>query len=820
MRPFRFQILVLSLGFLFLWIGLPFTTARALPAAAVTLTSLVNCPASGCAAGQRLNFKVDYSISQADLTKNPNVQVCVFTPANWAVPLPIQFSSASHVYSNDNSHCSIEAAPSNYSPAVGVSTQLQDNSTGDSLSFGFRLGLTASNTDAVLIRVYEQNASGAWVKINGEVNSPAIKVIAKSSSVYVATDAVACTKSPCYVNSRDDLADGIGTGLKDAIDAADAPATITLLGNVNIKENTVVLNKAHVLKGENSARITYSGLVCNQAMLNITDGATITGLTIEDGQSCTSPSRDLIVVNSSKPVNIESNDLLNGQHAITVSPSNTAALTVRFNQITGNNGYAIQLLSGNSGVLEAVGNNFKINRTGVQVDCGSTDKGTVNHNYWGEGLLASAGSTNCTVNDAKRLGAEILHNPSTPGVQVQMVTVNTTLQTAFNEAVRFQRNNQGSDFGLYIVNHGSGSLSNIPFTAGQTGNLRPCSNYWDIFFANSTGPGNPTTLDLYFKYNLSSACVTAVESALYCGQSASPSSFPLWWYDLSSANWITTGAAGGQPTICHTDTDEIQVTIDGVHDRPGFNELQKLPFVVGIPAQAVAVTFSTLTAQSGNNLATLSWTTSSEINMAGYYVQRSITSSSSGFVNVSTLQPRKGTGSGGASYQYTDSNLINNTPYYYRILVVGYDGSNLSSGVAAVTPTIPTATRTLTRFPTSTFIFRTATRTATRTSTPTSPFKTITNTPSITPTSLTRTVTPSPTGATGSPVPTTAEAATELASTRQARTAEAFALLTPTVTPDSGQNGTGPITAVMAVLAVGAVLGGAFYLIREQRLSH
>jgi hypothetical protein len=52
------------------------------------------------------------------------------------------------------------------------------------------------------------------------------------------------------------LANGIGTGLKDAIDAAIAPATITLLGNVNIKQNTVLLDQPITLTGSSSSRLT------------------------------------------------------------------------------------------------------------------------------------------------------------------------------------------------------------------------------------------------------------------------------------------------------------------------------------------------------------------------------------------------------------------------------------------------------------------------------------------------------------------------------------------------------------------------------------
>ncbi len=619
-------------------------------------------------------------------------------PVNWSVQQPIQFASqgltSGQPYSPSIANCADTAPNVNYSLAGGATAKVLDKSIGDSLTFGFRLGSTTSANGAVIIRLFEQNASGAWVKIDNDVTS-SVNVIPSSANVFVASDSAACGENkPCYVNSSDDLPNGLGTGLKDAIDAVKVPATITLLGDVRLKQNAVVVSQPVILKGSGSSRLSYNGLVCVQPMLSITAGATISGLTI-DG-TCASSSRDLVWVNGADPILIELNDLTKGRNAISTASTNAAALTVRNNQISANTGYAILLDPVSTGRLTAVANNIESNRAGAQVECRNATKGSVDHNYWGAGVLAAAGASNCTVSNDKRLGAAIIHNASTPGVQAQVVTVGPSLQYAFNNSVGFQRGTSGSDFGLYIVNHGSGSTANIPFTAGQAGNLQPCSNYWDIFFANSPGPVDPTTLDLFFKYNLNSACLSSVESAQYCGQTALPSRYPLWWYDLSSGNWLTTGLESGQPTTCHTTTDEIQVMIDGIHGKPGFAELEGVPFVVGIPAQPVSVTFSNLAAQPGNTLATLSWTTSSEINMAGYYVQRSTSSDSASFTSISSLQPRTGSGSGGASYQFTDTNLVNNTQYYYRILVVGYDGSSGVSGVTSVTPIPPTATITLT----------------------------------------------------------------------------------------------------------------------------
>ncbi len=204
------------------------------------------------------------------------------------------------------------------------------------------------------------------------------------------------------------------------------------------------------------------------------------------------------------------------------------------------------------------------------------------------------------------------------------------------------------------------------------------------------------------------------------------------------------GLPAGKP-LCNLDRKEVQVTIQN-DGHPNFIDLAHLPMVAGLPSQPTAIIISSLTTQPGDNLAKILWTTSSEINIGGFIVQRS-TQADSGFADISDL-PRQGSGTGGASYEFTDTGLTNNTEYYYRLRIVGLDGNFINSDVVSVTPIPPTPTptptrtitptrtltsipsRTLTRFPTSTYIYRSPTPTRTRTATPTSPFQTITNTPS------------------------------------------------------------------------------------------
>ena len=281
----------------------------------------------------------------------------------------------------------------------------------------------------------------------------------------------------------------------------------------------------------------------------------------------------------------------------------------------------------------------------------------------------------------------------------------------------------------------------------------------------------------------------------------------------------------------------VQVTIQN-DGHPNFIDLAHLPIVAAFPSQPTAIIISSLTTQPGDNQAKILWTTSSEINIGGFIVQRS-TQADSGFANISDL-PRQGSGTGGAGYEFTDTGLTNNTEYYYRLRIVGLDRNFINSDVVSVKPIPPPPTptptrtitptrtltsipsRTLTRFPTSTYIYRSPTPTRTRTATPTSPFQTITNTPSPSATILTQAATslayPRPAGTTTPPT-ATIDAGTALAETRAVRTEEVkqSQTSTPTTVPEPTTGGGGPLTILMAVLAVGALTGGAIYLIREQR---
>lgn len=758
--------LLAALAVLFI-LSLPQSTrAQTIQSTSLTLQAPATCPPAGCAAGQTLNVRASFDLTAYQPPPGANVQLCIYTPINWSaadLSMGLIGGVSGNSYQSSITSCSV--APTAYNLLGGAQAALDAGAFGDWLDFSFRIGNTATTNGSVLVRVLERTADG-WQQTSQAFLG--VSVTATTDVVYVANDAAACgASSPCYINSGEDLPGGLGTGLKDAIDShplPGQPATILITGNYLIKNNAVLVDKPHTIQGVSDARITYLGTSCNQPMLQITAGATLRDLTLNDG-TCSSTSRSLVEVDSPQTVSLISNDLTGGQDAVRIL-DNDGDVILQFNHITGNSGYAVWRQAGaRSGTVQAVANNFYANRSGFQVEC--NNKGRVDHNFWGFGVDPLTAISQCTFTVGKRLGAPALPRSDAAGVHAEKVTVTSTKTYSANGKVAFQHAPTDSDFDLFIVNHGSGSPDNVPFTGGMPDSLTTCSNYYDLFLSDDvTVP--PSLLDLFFRYDSTSGCTATVESTAYCN-SGSPALIPLWWYDPASNvtdGWDTTaqnpagsGAAGatGQTTVCDPILKEIQVSIDSSGRPNSTEDLNFTPFVVGLLPLPSSVIFSQFTAIAGDTQAAVQWTTASEVNTSGFYLLRS-QSESGGFSRVSPFIPRRGSGIGGAFYEVVDSGLTNDITYFYRLEIVSTTQESSFSGVISVIPqqATPTSTATSTPTPSSSpsptaTSTSTPTQTATSSATPTASGTQFTPTPTVSPTTtltftptitLTGTITP------------------------------------------------------------------------------
>jgi len=693
------------LVFVGLAISVASVPATPLKSSSISMISPNNCPLGGCAAGQRLNFRTSFDLLSYVPAQETNIQVCLYTPENWGVT-EVGFETTGKLsgttYSPDTTQCG--PAPANYVLIQGVSTALDTNFFGDTLDFYFRLGKSASLGGSTLIRVFEWNGT-SWLQSEQSFNYLSISPVA--TEVYVAEDAATCgSNNPCYVNSKDDLAAGLGTGLKDAIDVVEPNSTINIIGVYPVKSNTITIDKSVILQGTSNAVITNESFTCTQPLLYLNNEITIQNLTINDGL-CSQPNRDLLVIDSLKNINILSNNLANGRDAIRIV-NLQGNLSIRFNNIINNSGYAIfKPATSGTGKIHAAANNILNNRSGVQVSCSAKEFGWVDHNYWGIGVLPGTAAPDCTSQPGKRLGSAIIDNLNNPGVQAQLVSVTTTKKSYFENSIAVQRpatNPDNLDFDIFIVNHGNNSV-NTPFlTSGSTSTLVPCNNYYDIFLPR--GLTNVQELNIFMKYDLNAACIANVESSTYCGQS-NPALYPLWWYDPNqqiTSGWNPVGkapngpsanGASGQVTTCNLPNKEISVQIDS-SGRPGIsNDLNFTPFVVGLVGQPAAVVLTNFIATPGNMQVTIDWSTASELNTSGFYVQRRPTGTIP-FNRVSPFIIHTGTNTSGSNYSFIDTEVTNLTSYDYRLEIVGNNLLSVYSNILSATPAFPTLTPTAT----------------------------------------------------------------------------------------------------------------------------
>jgi len=731
------------------------------------------CPPGGCAAGQRLSYRLEFEVGSYAKTANPNLKVCVYIPESWfdsptanwmdasTTELSAQGGTTGLAYQKTPQCLEDPAPPSGYALVAAAAADMTQNFFQDSLDLSFRINAQASGVGFVLLRVFEHTGA-EWTRTSQMFTSQ-MQVAARSNAAYIAADPAACSFAPCYLNSAGDQANGLGTGLRDAVDALDAQQSdlsVTVLGAVNLKGTRVVIDKPVVLRGQSGSLSVEPGAACQggEPLLEFTAGGALRQLTLDDGGCSGANGRTLVRVNSPQDVLIESNSLLNARIGLAVV-GNQGNLTVRYNEIAGNSSHAVYWNdTPSTAQLRLVANNLY---GAVECSAGASAPNPNrlgDHNYWGSPVLPDANQVHCSLTTGKQLGAPIAAAPAGPGVDARRVSVSQTKAYAFNNQIAYKRVGGAADFDLYIVNHGAQMPESLAFP-GSFGAPNLCSNVWDVFLAEGAQPG--AELDLYFKYELSDACTSAVENSTFCGQTSAPQNYPLWWHDprgLVTGGWDTTGqnpagssagGASGQATSCSLSEHEIMVAIDG-SGRPSLaDDLGYTPFLVGIPVT------NTFTALASDKTVTLDWTTLSEPGLDGYVVLRSLAPNGP-FDAISDLIDNDGGATYGSSYSFVNANLTNGTTYYYRLKVLRADGGYTYSDTVAIVANIATLTPT-----------PTATRTPTVTLTFT-PYFTLTPRPTLTPFRYPTTQAPpatrvpsrtatrfaSPTGAQGTPRPT------------------------------------------------------------------
>jgi hypothetical protein len=541
--------------------------------------------------------------------------------------------------------------------------------------------------------------------------------------IFVADKESQCVGKPqCFFNDDPDTpqAVALNKALTFARNNNLGGARIHILSAYNIKTDTVTIDFPVNLIGEASGYLSTSSSTCVKPLLTITSEVTIRNLYITDG-SCNTPSRDLVIVDSTLDVLIENSTFEFGNNAI-VQKDNLGDLTVRFSEIKNNAGYALSSETiGVNSRLQMTANNITNNGGQPQVICQGTNN-EVNHNFWGAGVSVNQATQNCQADDLRMLGAPIVNAQS--GVQATLQTIGTDYSNNFFGFSA--KSTSGAE--LYAVNHGD----SMPFSDPAMTDFIACGNYFDIFLAEGS---QPTDLTLRFSYAANPACQQAIQSVSLCG-SGSMKTFPLMWQDIKNgvtAGWDNVGdepkGSGdntypGQETRCNLQSKNIEVILDN-NGWPNLEtDLIFTPFVIGFDITAVNV-LQPVEQTNGN--VRINWTTSSESNTSGFQIMRGLAATGP-WIPVGSLTQATGGSLSGRSYSIDDSQVSRSTTYYYLLQVIADDGSvqqeigpvrlNTSSPTNTPRPTStlrPTSTRIPTRTPT---LFRTATNSF-RTLTPT-----------------------------------------------------------------------------------------------------
>ena len=533
--------------------------------------------------------------------------------------------------------------------------------------------------------------------------------------IYVANYSNQCTgRQQCFFNDDPDTINAIA--LNKAIAFAKQNnlenANINILAAYEIRTDQITVDYPVNIIGQNGGSFSTSSTNCTQPMLLITSRVTLRKLNITDGY-CTSPSRDLIHINSPFQVTIEQSTLHTAANAI-VHKNSLGSLTVRFNDIKNNSGFALK--SENTEVtsrLLLVANNIENNGGQTQVIC--QNNSSVNHNYWGENVLPSLASQGCSPDNLKVLGARIL--PIDPGVAATLLTLTSNYPTNDFYGLSGKSSQQT---GIYAVNHSA----NKPFPDRSARQITVCGNYFDVFLAENA-QNQPITLR--FKYDQNTACQQAVQTMSLCG-SGDQKTYPLMWLDPKTGvtnGWDNAGASpqansifGGQEVRCDFQSKTLEVILD-TDGRPNLqNDLQYTPFVVGFEISTIT-TFRPTETSPGT--VTISWSTNSEDNTVAFRVLRSLTENS-GYTQIGANVPASGSSLSGRSYELKDTDISASTVYYYKLEVleanadiqqtIGPVWVSTHQGTVTSQPTstrIPTQTPT--QFQTATNAFRSATPT-------------------------------------------------------------------------------------------------------------
>lgn len=519
--------------------------------------------------------------------------------------------------------------------------------------------------------------------------------VSQQNTVYVAEDQALCASVSGNCIYDDNQQEALVRAMQNT-----AYERIIIVGSYRLNQIPLQLNRAVTLTGQPNASLTTDNGDCAKHLFEVTAPVTVESLKINSGPACGNNSRTIFRVNTSGDVRIHHNTLEGGGNVIEYM-DNSGSLLVSANHISGFEFTALRRLGSNSpGVVRLVANNILGKPTNqAVVDCAS--RGTADHNFWGLRKLPSQMSANCNVQDAKRLGAEIAKDAV--GVKASAVQVTNTVPDA-NSPITL-RTDTGT-ISAYLVDHGRLSAPAFPEISASIGTI--CSNTYDVF-VDTVQDANLLTITLKYDNNCAGLMAGALQNLKYC--QPNPLKVPLMWLDPSrqfTQGWDRTGdapfAPNAQPaaSACDLANQTVSVQIDrneAVH--PGLlTDLRFTPFVVAM-AEAEIHNFAL---SFGNERVNITWSTTQEQSVSGYYVLRADTETGA-YARVSPLVT-KDKATNGVYLVRDDAQLPQGQQYWYKLEMMGTSGETIMSTLPL--PIVIGATAQPTPYPGATYVVPTS----------------------------------------------------------------------------------------------------------------
>ena len=130
-------------------------------------------------------------------------------------------------------------------------------------------------------------------------------------------------------------------------------------------------------------------------------------------------------------------------------------------------------------------------------------------------------------------------------------------------------------------------------------------------------------------------------------------------------------------TICNCNAGTRTFTVSVT----GFSE-----FIIGETSEATIIKLSSFTATPKAGKVILEWSTDSEIDNAGFNIYRAESENGNYAKINSSIITAKGSATQGASYEFTDNNVLNRKTYYYKLEDIDLNGKSTMHGPVNATP--------------------------------------------------------------------------------------------------------------------------------------